>query len=116
MTNSTTIKVEFYRNYIFLQALINDCYLQLKHLTIETEIVSVEKKLKNYLERKEKYDKTLIQIKKVCSDSEFKVFYYHYFQGFSLSETAKKMHYSKGGITKILNKINRKVGTICIPS
>lgn len=62
------------------------------------------------LERaKRRYIRLLTDIRNGIEGPHFNVYYLHVVKGYSLGDTAKKAHYSKSGVCKILRDIMKRV-------
>ncbi len=68
----------------------------------KAEITSLER-------AKRRYIRLLTNIRNGIEGPHFNVYYLHYVKGYSLGETAKRSHYSKSGVCKILKDIQKRV-------
>lgn len=94
-----------------------DQYVELQAVAVtKRQTTGYEKKIENtkgelrVLERaKRRYIRLLTNIRNGVEGPHFNVYYLHYVKGYSLSDTAKKSHYSKSGVCKILKDIRKRV-------
>lgn len=69
---------------------------------IKCELIILEKAKKRYI-------RLLTNIRNGIEGPHFNVYYLHYVKNYSLGDTAKKSHYSKSGVCKILKEIMKRV-------
>lgn len=87
----------------------SDAKILAGYLTVDSRIAKAERELGELRKEKERAEFLLREMKGGSDERRFKVAYSHLVQGMSLTACAKKYHYTRDSVCKIIRKYRDKL-------